>query len=67
MILNLLDEAVLLNIGMELFLEILYMPDNHASGRRVILCADTRARAAFNGPGRLGADSGNDRTRTFCA
>ncbi|MCR4266947.1 hypothetical protein [Nitratireductor sp. ZSWI3] len=67
MFLNFCNAAVLPHIGMELFYEILYMPDNHASGRRVILCADTRARAAFNGPGRLGADSGNDRTRTFCA
>ncbi|KFB08608.1 hypothetical protein EL18_02861 [Nitratireductor basaltis] len=37
------------NGSLELFYEILYIPGNHASGRRVTLCADTRARAALNG------------------
>jgi hypothetical protein len=51
-------------IGLELFYEILYMPDNHASGRRGNrICAEP-VRAALN-VATQGADSGNDRTRTF--
>ncbi|CAN0654765.1 protein of unknown function [Nitratireductor aquimarinus] len=52
---------------LELFYKILYIRLNHASGRRVTLCADTPRARRLERPGRLGADSGNDRTRTFCA
>ena len=51
--------------GLELFYEILYNRDNHASGRRGNrICAETNAPSA-RGRATQGTDSGNDRTRTF--
>jgi hypothetical protein len=50
--------------GLELFYEILYDRNNHASGRRGNrICAETNAPRHRRDT--QGTDSGNDRTRTF--
>ncbi|MBN9047774.1 MAG: hypothetical protein J0H18_19235, partial [Rhizobiales bacterium] len=52
-------------VALELLYEILYMRGNHASGRRETQFAPNQRTSRLERPGSLGADSGNDRTRTF--